>query len=251
MGVKVMSRVYYLTAPCGLSFLNLWITRHQNLHVACSGVAKVGEVYTNPGRGGGYCQLMTIRPTTPADAAALARICLVTGDYGADATGLYGDDRALADVFATPYLHGPGGFALVWDEGDGPLGYVLGTDNTRAFQRWFVDQWWPSRPAREPRVAGDRWLLPAAADPERMLIDQVDAYPAHLHIDLLPPAQGRGAGRQLLEAACDLLTERNVAGVHATAGAANIGALAFYPRVGFVRVAHHGSAVTFGRRLTG
>lgn len=193
---------------------------------------------------------MSIRPVTAADAEALARICLLTGDYGADATGVFGDDRALADVFAIPYLHGPGGFGLVWDHGEGPLGYVVGTSDTRAFQRWFVNHWWPSLPPREPRVAGDRWLLSTAADPERMLIDRLEDFPAHLHIDLLAPAQGRGVGRKLIDAACVLLAERGVPGVHATAGTANAGALAFYPRVAFREIAHCGTAVTFARRLT-
>ena len=175
----------------------------------------------------------------------------MTGDYGADATGLYGDDRAVADVFALPYLYGPDGFALVWDHGEGPLGYVLGTANTRAFQRWFVDDWWPSLPAREPRVAGDRWLLPTATDPQRMLIDQLDDFPAHLHIDLLPAAQGKGVGRTLIEAACALLAAQGVRGVHLVAPTANAGAVAFYPRVGFHEIDHYGGAVAFGRSLTG
>ena len=193
---------------------------------------------------------MSIRPATEADAEALARICLLTGNYGADATGVFGDDQALADVFATPYLYGPGGFSLVWDQGDGPLGYVVGTSDTRAFQHWFVDVWWPALPLRQPRKEGDEWLLATAADPDRMLIDQLDDYPAHLHIDLLPAAQGRGAGRMLIAAACTLLTERGIPGVHATAGTANAGALAFYPRVGFQEMADYGTAVTFARRLT-
>src|SRR5690554_5935904 len=98
---------------------------------------------------------MSVRPATVAEAPTLAHICLQTGDYGADATGIFGDDRALADVFATPYLHGPESFGFVWDEGDGPLGYVLGTANTRAFQQWFSHTWWPALPPREPRVDAD------------------------------------------------------------------------------------------------
>jgi ribosomal protein S18 acetylase RimI-like enzyme len=140
----------------------------------------------------------------------------------------------------------------VWDQGDGDgaVGYVLGTDDTRAFQRWFVEDWWPSLPARERQTEGDGWLLPAAADAERMLIDAVDDYPAHLHIDLLPQAQGKGAGRLLIDAACALLAERGVAGVHLVAGKDNLGAQAFYPRVGFEPIAQDGGSVTFARRLT-
>ncbi|MFW7413606.1 GNAT family N-acetyltransferase [Demequina sp. SO4-18] len=190
---------------------------------------------------------LTIRPATTADHDAIARICLLTGDGGADATGVFGDDQAVADVYASPYLHGPSCFALVWDEGEGAVGYVVGTDDTRAFQDWFVKEWWPSRPPREPRTQGDRWLLPAALDPDRMLIDAVAQYPAHLHIDLLPAAQGRGAGRALIDAAVAGMRARGVPGVHLAASKANAGAQAFYPRVGFAPVAADHDSVVFAR----
>ena len=82
-----------------------------------------------------------------------------------------------------------------------------------------------------------------------MLLDCVDEYPAHLHIDLLPDAQGRGAGRALIEAMAALLTERGVPGVHLNASKANTGAQAFYPRVGFEAIDEDEGSVTFGRRL--
>jgi len=192
---------------------------------------------------------MSIRPAVPEDCLAIARICLLTGDNGDDATGLFCDDAALADVFALPYLAGPGGFALVWDEGDGVVGYVLGTSDTVGFQEWFSDVWWPQRATREPRTDGDAWLLPDAADPRRTLGSVVGEYPAHLHIDLLPSAQGRGAGRALIEAACSLLADRGVPGVHLVAAAANAGAVAFYPRVGFAEASRDEGSVTFARAL--
>lgn len=193
---------------------------------------------------------MPVRLATPADADAIARICLLTGDGAQDATGVFCDDEAVSDVYATPYLHGPGGFALVWDEGTGPLGYVLGTSDTAAFQQWFTGEWWPRVGAhRRPRARKDSGLLLAAADPSRMLGTHVAEYPAHLHIDLLPAAQGRGAGRALMEAAIALLAQRGVAGVHLGVDAANAGALAFYPRVGFDVLSEHDGGVTFGRRI--
>ncbi|WP_084077534.1 GNAT family N-acetyltransferase [Demequina sp. NBRC 110057] len=192
---------------------------------------------------------MTIRPATPADHDAIARICLLTGDAGGDDTGRHGDDALLADVYATPYLHGPATFALAWDEGDGPVGYVIGTADTRAFQAWFSDTWWPSVADRHPlRVEADESVLRGAADPERLLVDVVADYPAHLHIDLLPQAQGRGAGRALIEAACALLASQGVAGVHLDIDPRNDGARRFYPRVGFANLPGH-SAELFVRRL--
>jgi len=192
----------------------------------------------------------TIRPATTADHAQIARICLLTGATGTDATGLFSTDTTLADVYATPYLHGPGGFALVWDVDGEARGYVLGTSDTRAFQRWFSDEWWPTRAAMHPpRADGDAWLLPEAANPERMLIRQLDTYPAHLHIDLLPDVQGRGAGRALIDAATRLLGERGAPGVHLVAEKANTGAQAFYPRVGFTAIHEDDAVVTFARDL--
>ncbi|WP_296666893.1 GNAT family N-acetyltransferase [Demequina sp.] len=193
---------------------------------------------------------MTVRAATTADHARIARICLLTGAQGDDATGRFTDDTALSDVYATPYLHGPGGFCLVWDVDGEACGYVLGTSDTAAFQRWFVAEWWPevSRHHR-PRTTDDAWLLPSAADPERMMIAQLDEFPAHLHIDLLPECQGKGVGRAMIEAACALLAERGVPGVHLGAERANAGAQAFYPRVGFVAVDGDDATVTFARRL--
>jgi ribosomal protein S18 acetylase RimI-like enzyme len=190
-----------------------------------------------------------VRPAHESDAQAIAAICLLTGDVGQDATGQFCDDQAVSDVYATPYLHGPGGFALVWDVDGLARGYVLGTDDTRAFQEWFSDQWWPRVGAlRVQRTEKDGWLLPAAADASRMINDAVDEYPAHLHIDLLSDQQGKGAGRALIDAAVELLGNRGCAGVHLGADAANAGALAFYPRVGFSELSRDDSGVVFGRR---
>lgn len=148
-----------------------------------------------------------------------------------------------------PYLYGPGCVALVWDEGSGAVGYVVGTVDTIAFQRWFVEKWWPSLRDRRPRTEADRWLLPSAADPERMISSVVEEYPAHLHIDLHPDAQGKGIGRALMEAWLAELHQREVAGVHLVAPRDNAGAQAFYPRVGFTPIAEDHGSVTFARHL--
>ncbi|WP_062212878.1 GNAT family N-acetyltransferase [Demequina oxidasica] len=193
---------------------------------------------------------MTIRPAVPADRPAIERICLLTAAAGGDATGEHSDQTMLSDVYATPYLDGPGGFALVWDEGEGPLGYILGTSDTVAFQEWFTGVWWPSVTASHSESNdADRKLLASATNPVRMLTSVLANYPAHLHVDLLPEAQGRGAGRALIEAACELLAERGVSGVHLEVDPANVRALAFYPRVGFDLEADQQGNPVFCRRL--
>lgn len=66
-----------------------------------------------------------------------------------------------------------------------------------------------------------------------MLIPEVDEYPAHLHIDLLPGLQGRGVGRQLIGTLQAALLDRGIRKLHLTMDPTNLGARAFYEHLGF------------------
>jgi len=189
-----------------------------------------------------------IRPATPADAHHIARICLLTGADGGDSSGRFGDDTALADVFALPYLHGPSCFTWVVDIDGEARGYVVAAADTEAFQQWFSNEWWAERgPLHEAKTDGDAWLLPSAADPTRCLSDAIALYPAHLHIDLLPELQGAGWGRRLIDTLVAQLAEQGVPGVHLIAPRNNRGAQAFYPKVGFERIGEEAGSVTWAR----
>jgi ribosomal protein S18 acetylase RimI-like enzyme len=75
-------------------------------------------------------------------------------------------------------------------------------------------------------------------------------YPAQLHIDLLPEAQGKGHGRALLETLIDSLRREKVSGVHLTMDPANVGARQFYARLGFEELeSSTEDAPAFGRRV--
>ncbi len=189
-----------------------------------------------------------IRPATTADEQQIARICLLTGADGGDAAGRFSDDTALADVFALPYLHGPSCFAWVVDVGGTARGYVVAAADTPAFQQWFSNEWWPERePLHAVTTEDDAWLMPEAADPKRCLSAAVEEYPAHLHIDLLPELQGAGWGRRLIDTLMAQLAEQGIDGVHLVVPSANKSALAFYPKVGFVRIGEDDKNVTFAR----
>jgi GNAT superfamily N-acetyltransferase len=106
----------------------------------------------------------------------------------------------------------------------------------------------------------DRYPVDGAGDRERGTIDyatnrgpgraeHAGTYPAHLHIDLLPELQGQGFGRRLIETLDDALARAGVSGVHLEASAANTGAVAFYPRVGFTPLPSGEGTRAFGRRL--
>lgn len=195
-----------------------------------------------------------IRPFRPGDEPALADICLKTADAGADGTGILQDDDLWAEVFVLPYVARHPDLAFVVESEDGRVvGYVVGTDDTRAFEDWFAEDWWPRHHARwpEPEVEVTRqdgivryaYGRRAGAEPYG------DTYPAHLHIDLLPEAQGQGLGRRLIETLSDALRARGVTGLHLAASTENTGAIAFYPRVGFTPLPSHEGVQAFGVSL--
>lgn len=70
-----------------------------------------------------------------------------------------------------------------------------------------------------------------------MLVPEVAAYPAHLHIDLLPAWQGRGHGRALMHTLLRALQDKGVPAVHLSMVTANTPARAFYDRLGFHEIA--------------
>ncbi len=75
-------------------------------------------------------------------------------------------------------------------------------------------------------------------------------YPAHLHINLLPPAQGKGMGRKLIDTLCKHLAEKGVKGLSLTVGGDNKGAIAFYKKLGFKKVKSiFGMAYVFAKPL--
>ncbi|MFC4427589.1 GNAT family N-acetyltransferase [Deinococcus navajonensis] len=198
-----------------------------------------------------------IRSARPEDRAALYRICLETGDSGADATELYDDPEVIGHVYAGPYLAHAPEFAFVLEDEAGVGGYVIGVLDTAAFHDTLERHWWPALRQRYPdpiAPAGERsrdevmaHLIhhPPGPDPA-VLAD----YPSHLHIDLLPRLQGGGHGRRLLMTLFEALREAGSPGVHLGVGGRNTNAQAFYRHLGFqpLRTLPGGGAV-MGWRL--
>lgn len=145
------------------------------------------------------------------------------------------------------------------------VGYILGTPDTNKFvdrinneyvesQRttrpWLSKDWVPPDEEGDRKVhvkwAGQedagkkaRKLLAMLHYPADSLIsnrypDLVSAYPAHLHINILPEFVGKGYGRQLQETLWARLREDGIPGVHLECGEENDNAIAFYGHLGFV-----------------
>jgi ribosomal protein S18 acetylase RimI-like enzyme len=197
---------------------------------------------------------MTLRQGTPDDQAALVEICHRTGWNGQDASPEVSDRRLLGQYFAAPYLvHAPA-WCWVVDDG-GPAGYLVATPDTRAFAAWMDQQWLPTVRTAFPDRAGEGWSptetwIRQTIHSTPAVPDFVDAYPAHLHIDLLPRVQGRGLGRRLFDAFETRLRAEGVAGYHLGVSETNGAAQAFYAKVGLGLIRRDPGVVYLGRRLS-
>lgn len=183
---------------------------------------------------------LSIRPYGDADLEAVRDICVRTGHEGGDARPFHPDPSILPTAFADPYVAFEPELAFVVDDGERAVGYVVGTADTAAFVRRFRGEWLPSVAGKWPPTSGSSptdELVRILHDPERMLWPQLEPYPAHLHIDLLPSAQGRGFGRALINRFFAALAARGVPAVHLGMVPANVKARAFYDRLGFHEIA--------------
>ncbi|WP_394769826.1 GNAT family N-acetyltransferase [Lacisediminihabitans sp.] len=178
-----------------------------------------------------------IRQYEPRDLADLYEICVRTGASGGDATGQYGSDDLLGDIFAAPYATLEPELAFVVDTGDRVAGYLVATADTAAFVERYREEWLPRFDAKyplvQPAVTADEEMIARGHNPDSMLAPGTELFPAHLHIDLLPELQGQGFGRALVRTLLAALRERDVPGVHLGVGIRNLGARAFYARLGF------------------
>ncbi len=182
--------------------------------------------------------MSAIRPYRTEDLPAVYDICVRTGAAGKDARGQYSSDRLLGDCFAAPYVVLEPQFAFILEADGAPVGYVLGTADTAGFVKHYTESWIPRFDAAypEPYAETDRALIQLGRHPERMLEPGLENYPAHLHIDLLPQAQGQGFGRRLIAAFLGAVHRAGAPNVHLGMSPTNTAALAFYERLGFTRL---------------
>jgi ribosomal protein S18 acetylase RimI-like enzyme len=195
-----------------------------------------------------------LRPARQDDLPQLYEICHRTGAAGQDASGLVADRRLLGDLFVAPYVVLEPEHAFVVDDGTGTAqGYVVGARDTLAFEANAEIDWWPEARVRHPDPAGgdrlDALFVDLMSDRPPTPAAVLARYPSHLHIDLLPPYQGGGWGRRLLEALFASLRAAGSRGVHLGVAEENRRAIAFYERVGFVDLGSDGFTRTFGLDL--
>jgi ribosomal protein S18 acetylase RimI-like enzyme len=191
-----------------------------------------------------------IRRARAGDEHGAYYVCLKTGDHGQDGEPYYREDPdALGRIYVGPYLAFEPELSLVLEDVDGICGYAFAARDSRVFYRRYHAEWRPQLCAHFPEPPGDRssWtrvqqVYHAYHHPDYFCPEPYDAYPSHVHIDLLPRAQGRGYGRRMLAALFASLRESGSPGAHLCVSALNTRALGFYRRVGFRELARTDSA---------
>ncbi len=190
-----------------------------------------------------------IRDYAAKDREAAFYICMKTGDHGADGEAFFREDPdALGRVYVEPYLQFEPGLALVLEDDSGVCGYALGASDTREFYQRYDREIRPHLVAKFAEPLGDSSAWNRVQEthhsyhhPDYVLPEPYDQYPAHLHIDLLPRAQGSGWGRKLIETLLDRLRTLDVAGVHLGMSGVNHTAYGFYRHLGFEELKRTGS----------
>jgi ribosomal protein S18 acetylase RimI-like enzyme len=193
-----------------------------------------------------------IRPAQLKDLPSIYKICLETGANGKDATGLLSDDTLLGQFFAAPYIHYDISTCFVIDHNGFAVGYVIGVKDTNHFNEWMNSKWLPTLQSAYPKKEG---ALPLEDHIVRSIHSGVknqpynDTYPSHLHIDILPIAQGKGFGRTLIETLIKRLKEMDSSGLHLGVGAENQNAISFYHKIGFTKFQEQDGAIMMGMKF--
>jgi len=204
-----------------------------------------------------------LRSPQAGDRAGAYAVCLKTGNFGQDGEPFYRDDpEALGRVFVGPYLDYEPELARILEDDQGICGYVLAAMDSHAFYARYEAEWRPELCRAYPAPTGDpggwnrvQQIHHVYHHPDYFCPEPYDQYPSHVHIDLLPRAQGRGLGRAMMAEVLGLLRQRGSPGAHLGVSLPNIPAQGFYRKLGFQPLIQVGEGMDgclyLGHRLNG
>ncbi|KAA1177713.1 GNAT family N-acetyltransferase [Rhizobium tropici] len=187
--------------------------------------------------------MIDLRVVRHEDIDQLYAISLATGDAGKDAAPLHRDGRLIGHIYSAPYAMLHPELVFVAEDDEGVFGYIAGVFDTIAFDERLEREWWPHLQRRYADPEGDPMLWNADQKrislihhPKRTPAPLVEKFPAHIHMNLLPRAQGKGIGTALLDHWIANALANGVTGVHLGVNASNHGGIRFWLSRGFVSV---------------
>ena len=207
--------------------------------------------------------MIALRPFKERDLDSLYAISLATGLAGGDATALYEDSRLMGHIYSAPYALLSPATSFVAQDDEGVAGYIVGTLDTHAFEQQLERDWWPRLrtlyrdPSDHPpgTWTADQRRCSTIHHPRRTPRAIVEAFPAHVHMNLLPRIQRKGIGRSLLDRWIRAARDKGLNSIHVGANPDNQRAIRFWETCGFDRLAVSpapaGSPVWLGRHVNG
>lgn len=196
-----------------------------------------------------------IRQAYSQDLPYLYEISLKTALSGLDGTDFFFDPFCVGHYYAAPYLFFEPDLCFVaLNNNQRPSGYIVGTSNTEAFNKWMQEVWLP--PLRAQYRNRTQWKCKSEEQIVSMIckgpgegIWEHVGYPAHMHIDLLPEVQGRGLGKGLMLTFFEAVKKKGVNGVHLGVDGRNTHAIGFYEKMGMITLKNLQWGTIFGKHL--
>ena len=197
----------------------------------------------------------SIRSYKSADTSAVYEICLKTGNSGQDATHLFSDPLVLGHIYVGPYMEFEPQSVFILEDDQGPCGYIMGVLDSQTYYQWMHSEWLPKIRVNYKKPTGnpDTWdetekITDLLFHPvsQRLLPD----YPAHLHIDLLSRAQGKGQGKLLMDRFIDYLKYNKIPGLHLELSSNNDRAFNFYRKYGIEELDRDNESIIMGYHLS-
>ena len=196
----------------------------------------------------------SIRSYKSADTSAAYEICLKTGNSGQDATHLFSDPLVLGHIYVGPYMEFEPQSVFILEDDQGPCGYIIGVLDSQTYYQWMHSEWLPKIRVNYKKPTGnlDTWdetekITDLLFHPvsQRLLPD----YPAHLHIDLLLRAQGKGQGKLMMDRFIDYLRYNKIPGLHLDLSSSNNRAFNFYRKYGMEELDRDKESIIMGYHL--
>jgi len=193
----------------------------------------------------------SIRSYKSADTSAAYEICLKTGNSGQDATHLFSDPLVLGHIYVGPYMEFEPQSVFILEDDQGPCGYIMGVLDSQTYYQWMHSEWLPKIRVdyKKPTGNPDTWdetekitNLLFQPESQRLFPD----FPAHLHIDLLSRAQGKGQGKLMMDHFIDYIRKNKIPGVHLELSVNNDRAFGFYCKYGLQELDRNNESIFMG-----
>ena len=195
-----------------------------------------------------------IRLATAQDIPYIYEISLITSMPGEDGRDYYNDPYCVGHYYSAPYFfHDPSLCFIAVDKNNKPSGYIVGTSDTASFNNWMNTFWLPPLSKHYANVTNYK------STNEERIIDRIHkgaeesewdvAYPAHLHINLLPSLQKQGLGKALMMTYIEAVKKSSAKGIHLGVSATNTNAIGFYEAFGFNKLKDQPWGSNYGIKL--